>query len=84
MRKWFVRLNVQKAPYWAALRHVTPDELRALAPGLTLGSVQFGDSRVMLSDSKELVKLRTAIIVAHRRELARTGEDVAADASVTA
>lgn len=74
IRKWFVRLNVQRAPFWVAFRHVQPEELRLLAPGMPVISPTHGDSRVSLSSVDEIRKLRSAIVAAYDREFTRKDE----------
>lgn len=76
LRKWFLRLNVQKQPMWLALRHVTETDLQMLAPGVpAIGSAGLGDSRVTLSGLLDLEKLRSAVIAAHSRERSRRESD---------
>ena len=76
LRKWFLRLMLERKPMWVALRHVKPDEARRLAPGVEmLDGTQFGDSRFSLGSLTDLQKVRTAIIAAYEREAARVGED---------
>ena len=69
-------LNVQHAPFWLALRHVTPDDVRKLAPGMDLidGS-SLGDSRVSLKTVGDIPKLRAAIIAACERETIRKTDE---------
>jgi len=76
LRKWFLRLMVDRKPMWVALRHVKPDEARRLAPGVELleGS-QFGDCRFSLVALSDLHKLRAAVITAYEREAARVVEE---------
>jgi hypothetical protein len=38
-------------------------------------SARFGDSRIILSSLADLPKMRTAIIAAYEREVARKGDD---------
>jgi hypothetical protein len=75
-RTWFLRFNVQRPPFWLALRHVSEDEIRKLAPGLEVISASgFGDSRVALGCVEDVQKLRSAIIAAYAREAARGTDD---------
>lgn len=74
VRRWWLRMNVQKAPFWMAFRHVTAEELRVLAPGLEiLDPGVLGDSRVALRSPADVPRLRAAIIAAHEKEAARVG-----------
>lgn len=83
LRKWFVRLNVQKAPFWVAFRHVTPEDMKLLAPGLPHAAPgAFGDSRVTLASVSDFPILRSAIIAAYDREAAPADDSKAADAAV--
>jgi hypothetical protein len=74
-RKWFLRVNVQKPPCWLVFRHVTPEDLKTLAPGVASGTSSLGDSRVSVAGPDDLQKLRSAIISAFDRETARGAED---------
>lgn len=71
VRTWFMRFNVQTPPYWIAFRHVTPDDLKTLAPGAELINVAgFGDSRASLGGLQDLPKFRTAVLTAFTRQAA--------------
>lgn len=74
VRKWFVRMNVQRPPYWVAFRHVAPEDLRLLAPGLPVVTATYGDSRVALGSVDEVRSLRAAIIAAYDREALRSDD----------
>ncbi len=75
-------LNVQRAPYWVAFRHVQPEELRLLAPGMPVISPTYGDSRVSLNTVEEIRKLRSAIVAAYDRESVRKDEGRADEGAV--
>lgn len=76
LRKWFLRLNVQKAPFWVSFRHVTPLGIRSNPPGLTAtDGGGLGDSRVALSKFEDLYSLKDAILAAFEREQARKVEE---------
>jgi hypothetical protein len=69
VRTWFVRFNVQTAPYWIAFRHISPEELKNLAPGAEIiGNAGFGDSRAALGGYQDVAKFRTALLTAHARQ----------------
>ena len=71
VRTWFIRFNVQTAPYWIAFRHISPDDLKTLAPGADLISVAgFGDSRASLGGLQDVPKFRTAVLTAFTRQAA--------------
>lgn len=75
-RKWFVRFNVQKEPFWLALRHVRADEARQMAPGLDIVEEKhLGDCKVAVRGVGDLSKLRTALIAAYQRELERVADE---------
>jgi hypothetical protein len=76
LRKWFVRLLLDRKPMCIALRHIKPDEARKLAPGIdaTDGSA-FGDSRLILPTLADLQKARTAVIASYEREASRIADD---------
>jgi hypothetical protein len=76
LRKWFVRLLLDRKPMCIALRHIKPDEAKRLAPGIDVsdGSA-FGDSRLILPSLSDLQKTRAAVIAAHEREANRIADD---------
>ena len=77
VRKWFVRLGLDRKPSWVALRHVGMDEARVLAPGMeVLDGGAYGDSRLVLGSAGDLVKARAAVVNAYEREAARVGEEL--------
>ncbi|MCK6547613.1 type I restriction enzyme HsdR N-terminal domain-containing protein [Myxococcota bacterium] len=76
LRKWFLRVNVAKEPWWISLRHVKPEECRLLAPGVEASDGGYlGDSKLALRSIEDLSKVRSAIIAAYDKEAARTGDD---------
>jgi len=76
VRKWYLRFNVQRPPFWVAFRHLPADELKKLAPGFEiLEPSGFGDSRVALKGLADWSKLRAAVIAAHEKEAARVVDD---------
>lgn len=78
LRKWFLRLMLDRKPMWIALRHVKPDEAKRLAPGMeVMEGSNFGDCRIVLASLADLAKARTAVIAAYEREAARTTDDAA-------
>lgn len=81
VRKWFARFNLQRAPYWIALRHVRPDELRTMLgdAGVSEGGA-LGDAKVPLQSLEDLVRVRDAILLAYEREANRRVEDAAEQA----
>ena len=80
VRRWFVRLGVERHPYWVAFRHVKVDDAKRLCPGVEVtDGGQFGDSRFVIKTIGDLTKLRSVILAAYNAEAARDVED--ADAS---
>ncbi len=73
VRTWFLRFNVQTAPYWIAFRHVSPDDLKNLAPGAdALNPAGFGDSRASLAGLSDVPKFRTAVLTAYARQASKS------------
>jgi hypothetical protein len=71
-RKWCIRLGFNKPPFWVALRHLPPEEVRALAPGLEVSEGgQMGDSRFTIGTVQDLARAKSAILAAYAREAAR-------------
>lgn len=77
VRKWFARFNLQRAPYWIALRHVRPDELRTMLgdPSVSEGGA-LGDAKLPLQSAEDIVRVREAIVLAYEREANRKAEEV--------
>ncbi len=75
-RKWFLRGFFDRKPGWIALRHVSPDEARRLAPGLEASDAGFeGGCRLVLPTVSDVSKARAAVIMAYQREAARKTEE---------
>jgi hypothetical protein len=76
VRKWFVRLGVERHPYWVAFRHVKLTEARRLCPGVEVtDGAQFGDCRFIIKDIGEVAKLRSVLLAAYEAEAARVAEE---------
>jgi hypothetical protein len=74
-RKWCIRLGFNKPPFWVALRHLRPDEVKALAPGLdVVEGGQMGDSRFTIGSVQDLGRAKAAILAAYAREAARKAD----------
>ena len=75
VRKWFVRFNLQKPPFWVSFRHVVPEEIRA---GLTDASVsdggQFGDSKAVLTSCEAIAAFKPFVLLAFDREMKRVDQ----------
>lgn len=77
VRKWFVRLGVERQPYWVAFRHVKVEEARRLCPGIEVAEGrQFGDCRFTIKAISDLSKLRSVIVASYNAEASRIVEDV--------
>jgi predicted type IV restriction endonuclease len=78
-KSWFMRLGVERQPYWVTLRHIKPEAARPLCPGFEVtDGGQFGDSRIVIRTISDVTKLRPAILAAYDAETARVaaGADV--------
>ena len=76
VRKWFVRLGVERHPYWVAFRHVKVEEAKRLCPGIEVAEGgQFGDCRFTIKTIGDLNKLRSVILASYNAEAARIVED---------
>jgi hypothetical protein len=76
VRKWFVRLGVERQPYWIAFRHMKVEEAKRLCPGVQVADGgQFGDCRFIIKTISDLTKLRSVILAAYNAELKRVTED---------
>lgn len=76
LRKWFARVGLDRKPAWVALRHVRVEEGRVFAPGIDVSEGgNYGDSRFSIPGLADLPKLRTAVLAAYDREVARVGDD---------
>lgn len=76
LRKWFMRLMLDRKPMSIALRHIKPEEARVLAPGIDItDGAAYGDCRLILSNLADLYKVRAAAVAAYEREANRVVED---------
>ena len=76
VRKWFVRLGVERHPYWIAFRHVKVEEAKRLCPGVEVAEGgQFGDCRFIIKTISDLNKLRSVIVASYNAEAARVAEE---------
>lgn len=74
-RKWFLRFNVQRDPFWVVFRHLSPEQLRQLAPGMEVSEGgALGDAKTALRRFVDFPKLRSAVIAAFEREAARRAD----------
>jgi predicted type IV restriction endonuclease len=75
IRKWFIRLGVERAPLWIAFRHLRADEAKRLLPGIeAVDGGGYGDSKVNVKSVQEIAKLRPLILASYDAELARVGD----------
>lgn len=75
LRKWFVRIGIEKAPYWIAFRHIQPEEARALCPGFNMvAGGQRGDTEVAIKRVADISMLTPLILASYEAELGRVGD----------
>jgi len=80
LRKWFVRLGVERQPFWVALRHIKVEEARRLCPGVEVSEGGgYGDCRFTIKALPELAKLRSVILASYKAEAARVVEELESD-----
>jgi hypothetical protein len=75
VRKWFMRIQLERRPAWVQLRHLKVEEARTLVPGFEVADLLQGGVRLTLPALADLPKLRSAVIQAFAREAARVGDD---------
>ncbi len=76
IRKWFVRLGVEKPPFWVAFRHVKLEDVKKLCPHADAADGgQHGDSKVMIRSVVDLGKLKPLILASYAAEAARLSVD---------
>ncbi len=76
VRKWFIRLGVERQPYWIAFRHVKVEDAKRLCPGFeVIDGNQFGDCRFTIKEISDLKKLRSVIVAAYDAEARRIVEE---------
>ncbi|MEZ4302394.1 MAG: type I restriction endonuclease [Polyangiaceae bacterium] len=75
LRKWFIRLGIEKAPYWIAFRHIKPETARALCPGIEVkDGGQLGDSEVAIKGTADITTLTLLILASYEAELGRVAD----------
>ena len=75
LRKWFVRLAIEKQPFWVAFRHVKPEAARTLCPGVeVIDAGAFGDCRIALKSAADVEKLGPIILASFEVESARVAD----------
>lgn len=75
LRKWFIRLGIEKAPYWISFRHVKPEVARMLCPGIEVVSGgQLGDTEIPIKSAADVLQLKPIILVSYQAELDRVGD----------
>lgn len=73
LRKWFIRLGIEKAPFWISFRHIKVETAQALCPGIEV-SGGGGDARVAIKGVADVAKLRPIILASYEAEAARVGD----------
>jgi predicted type IV restriction endonuclease len=75
LRKWFIRLGIEKAPYWISFRHIKPEAARVLCPGIeVVDGGQLGDAEVAIKGAADVLPLKRLILASYEAELARIGD----------
>lgn len=75
LRKWFIRLSIEKAPYWIAFRHIKPDVARMLCPGIDVtDGGQHGDSEIGIKDAADVSALKPIILESYKAEIDRLSD----------
>lgn len=75
LRKWFIRLGIEKAPFWISFRHIKPETAHALCAGFEVtGGV--GDAKVAIKGVGDVPRLKPIILASYEAELARIGDPV--------
>lgn len=76
-RKWFIRVGIERAPFWIAFRHVKVEAARALLPGVDIiDGGGHGESKVMIRAVGDISRLGPLILAAYEAEAARVIESV--------
>jgi hypothetical protein len=81
LRKWFIRLAIEKAPFWISFRHIKPEMAQTLCPGIEVTG-GLGDAKVAIKGVADILRLKPIILASYEAELARVG-DAAETAPVT-
>lgn len=75
LRKWFIRLGIEKQPFWIAFRHVKADTARTLCPGVDVtDGGALGDSKIAIKSTADVAKLRPIILASYEAEAARIAD----------
>jgi hypothetical protein len=75
LRKWFLRLGIEKAPFWISFRHIKPEAARTLCAGIDMvDGGQHGDAKVAIKGVADVPRLAPIILASYEAELARMGD----------
>lgn len=75
IRKWFIRLHVEKDPHWISFRHIKPEAAQTLCPGITAtDGKQNGDSLVFITQKTDISSLKNLILASYRAEFDRVSD----------
>jgi len=75
LRKWFIRLGIERQPFWIAFRHVKAETARNLCPGVDVtDGGGLGDSRILIKGTGDIAKLKPIILASYEAEAARIGD----------
>lgn len=73
LRKWFIRLGIEKAPFWISFRHLKPEQAAALCPGIDV-SGGAGDAKVAIKGVADVPGLKPLILASYEAEQARVND----------
>ncbi len=77
LRKWFIRLGIERTPYWISFRHIKPETARTLCPGIEVVDGGYhGDAEIVIKSVADVSMLRPIILASYKTELDRIGDPV--------
>lgn len=75
LRKWFIRLGIERQPFWITFRHVKAENARSLCPEVDVtDGGQLGDSKIVLKSTADIQKLKPIILASYAAEAARIAD----------
>ena len=77
LRKWFIRLGIEKEPYWISFRHIKPETARTLCPEIEVADGgQHGDTEIVIKGVPDVSALKPIILASYKAELDRIGDPI--------
>lgn len=73
LRKWFIRLAIERSPFWISFRHIKPEAALALCPGIEVTGGT-GDAKVTIKSAADVARLKPIILASYEAELARVAD----------